>query len=102
MNQVNITNEDYETFFNLNPDLACIASADGKFLKLNAAWEVTLGYAKEEMLTTSYLDFVHPKDIADTTEQMKKLSNGQTVINFQNRYPIAGLTGTQHLVPMLP
>ncbi|MBP9889387.1 MAG: PAS domain S-box protein [Leptospiraceae bacterium] len=86
MNQVNITNEDYETFFNLNPDLACIASADGKFLKLNAAWEVTLGYAKEEMLTTSYLDFVHPKDIADTTEQMKKLSNGQTVINFQNRY----------------
>jgi len=86
MNPTDKTNEDYETFFNLNPDLACIASADGKFLKLNSAWQNTLGYTKEELLSTSYLDFVHPEDLANTKREMERLKQGQTVISFQNRY----------------
>ena len=86
MNHTIITNENYETFFNLNLDLACIASAEAKFLKINSAWEATLGYTQEEMLSTSYLDFVHPEDLKNTLHEVEKLTKGQTVINFQNRY----------------
>ena len=86
MNHTIITNENYETFFNLNLDLACIASAEAKFLKINSAWEATLGYTQEEMLSTSYLDFVHPDDLKNTLHEVEKLTKGQTVINFQNRY----------------
>lgn len=86
MSHTNITNENYETFFNLNLDLACIASAEAKFLKLNSAWEATLGYTQQEMLSTSYLDFVHPDDLKNTLHEVEKLTKGQTVINFQNRY----------------
>src|SRR5262249_54591431 len=35
---------DFELFFNLIPDLACIAHKDGYFKRVNPAWERTLGY----------------------------------------------------------
>ena len=40
---------DFERFFNLIPDLACIVSTDGYFKKVNPAWETTLGYTREEV-----------------------------------------------------
>ena len=40
---------DFERFFNLIPDLACIVSIDGYFKKVNPAWETTLGYTHEEI-----------------------------------------------------
>lgn len=43
---------DFELFFNLIPDLACIVSTDGYFKKVNPAWETTLGYTREEVLAT--------------------------------------------------
>lgn len=78
--------DEFERFFNLNPDLCCIASTDAKFLKINSIWETTLGYAQEELISTSFLDFVHPDDIKNTIREVERQSRGEKVINFQNRY----------------
>ena len=73
-------------WFNLSVDLLCIAGTDGYFKQLNPIWETTLGYSTEELLSLSFLELVHPEDVASTLEQVAKLSEGQNSIYFENRY----------------
>lgn len=73
-------------WFNLSLDLLCIAGIDGYFKQLNPIWETTLGYSTEELLSMSFLELVHPEDIASTREQVAKLSGGKNSIYFENRY----------------
>ncbi|HPE67707.1 MAG TPA: PAS domain S-box protein [Thermotogota bacterium] len=78
--------EELEGFFSVNLDLLCIADTEGNFLKLNSAWEKTLGYPLEELLERKFLDFVHPEDVEGTLQAMKKLEKQRDVLNFVNRY----------------
>ncbi|MGB7439731.1 MAG: PAS domain S-box protein [Coleofasciculaceae cyanobacterium] len=78
--------EELEHFFNLSPDLLCVAGTDGYFRRLNPSFETTLGYSKEEILDQPYLNFVHREDQAATLVEMEKLANGIPTIQFENRY----------------
>lgn len=73
-------------YFALSRDLLCIAGKDGFFRRLNAAWQEKLGYTMHELLSLSFISFVHPEDRAATAEQMAVLSDGGHVSNFENRY----------------
>lgn len=73
-------------FFEVSIDLMVIASLDGYFLRLNKAWEKTLGYELAEIQQSRYLDFVHPEDIEKTKNAMAELANQKTVKGFVNRY----------------
>lgn len=75
-----------EQFFILIPDMACIASAGGLFLKVNAAWEKSLGYTPAELLATPYLELVHPEDRAATRQEIERQMAGREMRNFLNRY----------------
>jgi PAS domain S-box-containing protein len=75
-----------DRFFELSLDLLAIANLDSYFLRLNPAWEQTLGFTTAELMAQSYLDFVHPDDRAATLATAQGLSRGQTVIRFENRY----------------
>ena len=77
---------DFDLFFNLIPDLACIVSTDGYFKKVNTAWETTLGYTREEVLATPMLDFVHPEDLERTLNEIGKQCREYRTKNFVNRY----------------
>jgi two-component system, sensor histidine kinase and response regulator len=77
---------DFERFFNLIPDLACIVSTDGYFKKVNPAWESTLGYTREEVLRTPMLDFIHPDDLEPTLNEIAKQSREYRTKHFVNRY----------------
>ena len=75
-----------DRFFNLSVDLLAIIGTDGYFKQLNSSWSRILGYSIEELLAVPYLEFVHPEDLHITVAETKRVSEGATTFNFQNRY----------------
>jgi PAS domain S-box-containing protein len=73
-------------FFEMTPDLVCIAGKEGFFKKINPAVINKLGYTKEELFSRPISSFIHPEDKDMTERDRFKLLNGQPLINFQNRY----------------
>ena len=73
-------------YFELSLDMMCIATSAGQFLRLNSAWEHTLGWPLSELKGRNYLDLVHPEDLEPTREAMGHLREGNQVADFQNRY----------------
>lgn len=85
--QLRETSEELERFFTMSLDLLCIADMQGHFLRLNRSWESTLGYSLSELEGSSFLDYVHPDDIAATLAAMADLeTNNSDVLGFTNRY----------------
>jgi PAS domain S-box-containing protein len=78
--------EELDKFFSMSPDLLCIAGTDGYFLRLNPAWEKTLGYRITELLPKRFLEFVHPDDVAATSAVIQALADQKQVVDFSNRY----------------
>lgn len=78
--------EELHRFFDLVPELACIASTDGYFLKINPAWQTTLGYTEQEILATPFLDFIHPDDRGATMKEVEQQLAGEATMHFTNRY----------------
>ncbi len=77
---------EFERIFDLSLDLLCIAGLDGRFKRVNPAFERTLGYTTQQLLSRPFLDFVHPDDRAQTAEVMEMLERGEKVVQFENRY----------------
>ena len=76
----------YELFFELSPDLLCIAGYDGYFKKINAAVAKTLGYSLEELYARPINDFVHPDDREVTSKVRLELHRTKPLFSFENRY----------------
>ncbi|MDA0181610.1 EAL domain-containing protein [Solirubrobacter phytolaccae] len=49
-------------FWRLSSDLLCIADQDGRLLDANPAWELLLGYSREELSKLGLLDLIHSDD----------------------------------------
>ena len=81
-----LAEENLQRFFNLVPDMACIASTEGRFLKINPMWQATLGYTEQEILATPFLEFIHPDDRGATMQQIARLLAGEATMQFSNRY----------------
>ncbi len=75
-----------ERFFTLGTDMLVVAGYDGYFKKVNPAWEETLGWTQEEMLSRPWIDFVHPDDVQATHDAKDKLEANIPIKNFENRY----------------
>lgn len=73
-------------FFTLSIDMLCIAHFSGYFLRLNPAWEATLGFSREELQARPMFEFVHPDDLARTLEQNRRVRHGGQALAFENRY----------------
>ncbi len=78
--------DELESFFELALDLLCIADFQGRFVKINSAWETALGYSKAQLTGTIFLDLVHPEDLEKTKEVMGVLFQGKSVLGYTNRY----------------
>jgi PAS domain S-box-containing protein len=73
-------------FFELTPDLVCIADKNGFFKNINAAVPKLLGYTKEELFARPIASFIYPEDKAITAATRAEMLEGKPLINFQNRY----------------
>lgn len=78
--------EDLRHFFDLSLDLMCIADFEGRFRRVNEAWESALGYRMHELVAVPYVNFIHPDDVAATRSEAQKLSDGRVTLSFENRY----------------
>jgi PAS domain S-box-containing protein len=78
--------ETLSRYFSLSLDLLCIADDQGRFIRLNPAWQDVLGYPLEQMERASFLDFIHPDDLQPTLAVLGELSQGKQVDDFVNRY----------------
>lgn len=76
----------YELFFDLSPDLFCIAGYDGYFKRVNPAVVKTLGYTVEELFSRPVNDFIHPDDQKSTAEMREQLHRSHPLHYFENRY----------------
>ncbi|MCC5815270.1 MAG: PAS domain-containing protein, partial [Leptospira sp.] len=75
-----------EMFFNTTLELLCIADLQGKFVRVNKAWEEFLGIPVNQLFGEDFLQFIHPDDIDETLKAVFYLDKGKKIINFQNRY----------------
>ncbi len=73
-------------FFEMTPDLVCIAGKDGYFKKINLAVIDKLGYTKEELFAVPIETFIFPEDKYITQRNRKELLKGKPLRNFSNRY----------------
>lgn len=77
--------ERLKKFFSAVPDLLCVIDASGRFSLVNAAWERTLGYTRQELLGEKLADFLYPDDINPTKEALASLAAGKEAGSYENR-----------------
>jgi len=75
-----------ELFFELSPDLLCIAGYDGYFKRINHTVSKTLGYTNEELFARPINEFVHPDDQDITAGNREHIKRNNPLLNFENRY----------------
>lgn len=75
--------------FNNTLSLNAVASFEGKFIKLNPAWQKTLGWPLETLMSKPFTDFIHPDDLKRTWKAFELLKAGRDVPSFESRYQCA-------------
>ena len=79
------TYNDIHRFFDFSPDLFGITGFDGFLKRVNRAWESTLGYSSDELLTRSINDLVYPDDRHSHTSRREQTKAGKAINNFESR-----------------
>ena len=75
-----------DRFFDLSIDMLCFLDFNGHFKRLNPAWERTLGFSREELMSRPFIEFVHPDDRERTLNQNREVRAGGQALGFENRY----------------
>lgn len=75
-----------DRLFELSLDLLCITDFKGNFKRVNPAFVKLLQYTEEDLLNKPFTDFLHPDDKELSAKEMIKLSNGDPMVGFENRY----------------
>lgn len=73
-------------FFAVSNEMLCCLGFDGRFRRLNSAWERTLGFSIEELMSRPFIEFVHPDDRERTLDKNRNVRGGGQALGFENRY----------------
>jgi PAS domain S-box-containing protein len=79
----------HERFFELTADLAGVVDALGRFVRVNPAFTIVLGWSAAELVGRPMVDFVHPDDVEPTMRAIERLALGVRSLAFENRYRCA-------------
>lgn len=69
----------------LSQDLISVIRFDGKFIKVNKAFETLLGYGEAALSEKPMADYIHPEDVEQTMVEINKLIKGEVTTNFSHR-----------------
>ncbi len=62
--------EEFESIFNLSPDMVGVFTTEGGLIRVNPSWETILGYKTEELLEMGWATLVHPDDVERTNNEV--------------------------------
>jgi len=85
MTERNRLTEERDRFFALSMDMLTIVNLDGRFQRVNPAFQTVLGFSEEELLTMSLFELVHPDDRPKTVNEYEKLAAGEPTKSMDNR-----------------
>jgi PAS domain S-box-containing protein len=85
MTERNKLTEERDRFFALSMDMLSIVHLDGRFQRVNPAFQEVLGFSEEELLSMSLFDLVHPDDFEETVTGYQKLTTGEPIRFMENR-----------------
>lgn len=74
-----------DQFFLISKDILTIAGLDGRYKRVNPAFEVFSGYTSDEAKEIHPLSYVHDYDKAAVLEKLNQLSQGIDIPYFENR-----------------
>ncbi len=80
------TSAELERYFESSLDLLCIATMEGKFIRLNPEWRDVLGYEIHELEGTHVLSYVHPDDVDATVAELATQNAGGSTSGFGHRF----------------
>jgi PAS domain S-box-containing protein len=75
-----------DRFFEVSGNLVCYIDLGLTLSRANPAFERGLGYREADLVGTSILDLVHPDDVATTTAQLRRVSDGDGPTRFDSRF----------------
>lgn len=71
--QLRESEERFRTIFYHAPSAMCVTGLDGRFIQVNDAFCRILRYSAEEILQSTWMEFVHPDDLESSTTKMRQL-----------------------------
>ncbi len=86
--RVEVAEGHYRAIFETSVSLISVIDLNAAmFLDVNPAFEDLLGFTRDELLSTSFVEFIHPDDLERTQRVVEQeLLAGRESIRFQNRY----------------
>lgn len=76
----------FEKIFKSSDDLICVADTNGYFKRVNPAFTLKLGWEEDFLIKENFFNLIHPDDIQSTSEILRQLNEGKSIINFTNRF----------------
>ncbi len=81
--------DELDRFFSLSPDLLCITDLEGRFRRVNRAWEADLGHPAAALEGRPLLELVHPDDAQASREALASAVRSAGPVSFSNRFRAA-------------
>ena len=85
MTERNKLTEERDRFFALSMDMLSIVHLDGRFQRINPAFQQVLGFSEEELLGMSLFELIHPDDLPRTERGYESLAIGEPIKWMENR-----------------
>jgi PAS domain S-box-containing protein len=77
---------DRDRFWQLSHDLLVVCDFEGAITAVNPAVTRILGWTEEEYVGHNLLSFIHPEDLERSLAQLGRLTEGQPMHGFENRF----------------
>ena len=78
--------EERRRIFETSQDLILVTDPKGVLVQVSPSSQIILGYAPEEMIGHSAIDFILDEDLDNTREEMRAARRGEHTRNFDSRY----------------